>query len=330
MNTLLLNKSQVKSLIHLDRIRDTVEQGYCSFNSGNVLQPDFLNLVKPGTHIGFDFKLGYNMEQEVISMKSSSGGYTNNPSLGLPTGMNMVYLYDGATSALKCIMDGTWITGCRTAAAGAISVKYLSRKDSTSLAMIGAGGQARNQLRAILRIRDIQEVYIFSYSPEHVTEYIREMSAETGLHFTACKTAEEAIRQADIVVTTTRGRKGLVVKKQWLKPGTHIAAIGADVSDKQEIDAEVFKGAKIVNDSTKLCLKNGDTHHAVDNQVISADDIYGEIGEIISGKKNGRENDTELTIFDSVGMAVQDIAMASAIYTEAIEKGIGTYFDFYE
>ncbi len=328
MNTLLLNKSEVGSLIDLDKIQLSVESGYCKFSSGNVIQPDFINLVKPGTHIGFDFKTGFDLKSDIITMKSSSGGYSNNPSLGLPTGMNMVYLYDASTSVLKCIMDGTWITGCRTAAAGAISIKYLARENAKKLAMIGAGGQARRQLRAILRVRNIEEVYVYSYSPEHVKEYIIEMSKETGLTFIACDTPQQAIENADIIVTTTRGRKGPVVKKEWVKPGTHIAAIGADVPDKQEIDPFVFPEAKIVTDSTFLCLINGDTHHAVDNGIIATDDIYGEIGEIILGHKKGRENDNEITIFDTVGMAIQDISMANALYNEALQKGLGTNYDF--
>lgn len=328
MNTLLLNKTEVGSLINLDKILLSVENGYCNFSSGNVIQPDFINLVRPGTHIGFDFKTGFDLESDVITMKSSSGGYNNNPTLGLPTGMNMVYLYDATTSALKCIMDGTWITGCRTAAAGAISVKYLARKNATKLAMIGAGGQSRRQLRAILRVRNIEEVFIYSYSPEHVEEYISEMSKETGLNFIPCSTAQQAIEQADIIVTTTRGRKGPIVKKEWLKPGTHIAAIGADIPDKQELDVSVFSGAKIVTDSTTLCLKSGDTHHAVDNGIISVKDIYGEIGEIILGKKPGRENEEEITIFDTVGMAIQDISMATSLYTEALKLGLGVNYDF--
>ena len=311
MDTLLLNKTDVGKLIDLDAVLKSVEDGYCSFNSGLVVQPDFMTIVQPGTHTGFDFK-----------------GGMDNPKIGLQTGMNTVFLFDANTSALKCIMDGTWITGCRTAAAGAISVKYLSRRNASKICIIGAGNQGRRQLRAMIRVRPITDVYVWGYSDEEINSYIDDMKAETGLNFHPCATPEEGVRQADIVVTTTIGRRGPVIKREWIKPGTHIAAIGADMPDKQELYTDVFKGAKVVNDSINLCTKNGETHHAVEEGVITVDDIHAEIGEIILGKKPGRENDEEITIFDTVGMAIQDNVTAAAIYKGALEKGLGESYDF--
>ena len=140
----------------------------------------------------------------------------------------MVYLYDADTSALKCIMDGTWITGCRTAAAGAISAKYLAKKSASQLAIIGTGNQARRQLNAILRVREIEKVYVFGYTKANVDLFVQEMQAVTGLEMIACETPEIAVKDADIVVTTTRARRGPIVQYKWLKPGTHIVAIGSD------------------------------------------------------------------------------------------------------
>ena len=329
METLLLNKSEVGSLIDLEDILESVENGYRSFSSGLVVQPDFMTIVKPGTHTGFDFKGGLDLGGGYITIKSSSGGYPDNPKIGLPTGMNTVFLYEADTSALKCIMDGTWITGCRTAAAGAISVKYLSRKDSSSICIIGAGNQGRRQLRAMARVRNITDVYVWGYSEDEITSYIADMSPELhGIKFHPCSSAEEGIRKADIVVTATIGRRAPIVKREWLKPGTHIAAIGADMPDKQELCTDVFKGAKVVNDSIKLCVKNGETHHAVDEGVIKVEEIYAEIGDIILGKKPGRENDDEITIFDTVGMAIQDNVTAVSLYNMAVKKGLGVKYDF--
>ena len=328
METLLLNKSEVGSLINLDEVFDAVEDGYRSFNSGKVVQPDFISVVTPGTHEGIDFKCGLDSGGGYISMKASSGGYDKNPSIGLPIGMNTVMLFDANTSALRCVMDGTWITGCRTAAAGAISVKYLSRKDSEKLCVIGAGNQARRQLRAIMRVRKLSEVYVWNLDKDEADNYVSEMSNETGLNIKSVSTAEEAVKNADIIVTVTRGRRGPVVKNEWIKPGTHIVAIGADMPDKQELDENIFKGAKIVNDSIKLCAKNGETHHALENGIIDIKDIHAEIGEIILGNKAGRENENEITIFDTVGMAIQDNVMAAYLYKAAVEKSMGIKYDF--
>ncbi len=329
MKTLLLNKAEVGQLIDLDRLLEVVEKGYKSFNSGQVVQPDFMSVELPDTHACIDFKAGLDMAGGYITIKSSAGGYKENPKLGLPTGMNSVMLFEASTGALKCIMDGTWITGCRTAAAGAISVKYLAREDAKTLCIIGAGNQARRQLRAIIRVRDFTEVLVWNASSDKLDNYVQEMSAETGLSIRRCETAEEAVRLADVVVTTTRAHRGPVVRQEWLKPGTHIVAIGADMPDKQELDTAIFKHAKVVNDSVALCIKYGDTHHAVAANVIRPEAIHAEIGEILLGQKAGRENPEEITVFDSVGMAIQDNVMAAMLYRAALDKGLGTDYEFF-
>lgn len=329
METLLLNKEEVGKLIDLEAVLLAVEEGYRSFNSGLVVQPNFMAVTLPGTHEGIDFKGGLDMGGGYITLKSSSGGYDNNPKSGLPTGMNTVLLFEAKTSALKCIMDGTWITGCRTGAAGAISVKYLAREDAEKLCIIGAGNQARRQLSAIMRVRKLTEVRVWDALPVFLDAYVKEMSQETGLKIRKCATAEEAVRGADIVVTTTRGRSGPIVEKEWIQPGTHIAAIGSDMPDKQELYANVYDGAKVVNDSIDLCVKNGETHNAVKAGIIRPQDIHAEIGEIILGKRPGRESKDEVTIFDTVGMAIQDNVTAAMLYKGALEKGLGTRYAFF-
>ena len=330
METLLLNKDEVGSLIDLDAILEAVENGYRSFNSGLVVQPDFMAVALPGTHQGIDFKAGLDMGGGYITIKASSGGYDDNLKLGLPIGMNTVMLFDANTSVLKCIMDGTWITGCRTGAAGAISVKYLARADAEKLCIIGAGRQAKRQLLAIMRVRKLTEVRVWDAFPEYLDTYVKEISEETGLNIIKCRTAEDAVRGTDIVVTTTRGRSGPIVKKEWIQPGTHIVAIGADMPDKQELCVDVYEGAKIVNDCINLCVKSGETHNAVVAGVISKEDIYAEIGEIILGKKQGRESLEEVTIFDTVGMSIQDNVTAAMLYQGALEKGLGTRYEFFK
>lgn len=184
METLLLNKDEVGSLIDLDRVQAAVEDAYRSFNSGKVTQPPFMALHTPQSHGGMDIKAGIDMGSGFMTIKASSGGYDANPGLGLPRGMNTVLLFDAATSALRCVMDGTWITGCRTGAAGAISAKYLARKDAKVVGIIGAGNQARRQLRAVRRVRDIREVYVWNASRPALDAFVQEMHQETGHPFT--------------------------------------------------------------------------------------------------------------------------------------------------
>jgi len=184
-----------------------------------------------------DLQSGY------MLIKASSGGYDKNPEIGLPTGMNTVMLFDANTSALLAVMDGTWITGCRTGAAGAISVKYLSRKDSSVLCVIGAGNQARRQLRAISRVRDFKEVRVWNIFPEELETYVKEMKEELGLNIIACETPEEAVKGADVIVTVTRGLEK-VIQRDWIRPGTHITCIGADMPYKQECSPTYSKAPR--------------------------------------------------------------------------------------
>ena len=329
MKTLLLSNEDVGRLIDLDEIYESVKEGYVSFEEGNVVQPGIQNLVKPGTHAGFDFKTCLDISAGLFSMKSSGGGFEGNVEKGLPNNLNMVYLFDAETGMCSCIMEGNYIRNLRTAAGAAIANNYLARKDASSYFAYGTGRIGKASLRATMRVRDIKDVYCFGWLDGENDAFIAEMSKEyPDVTFHSCRTPEEGARNADIIVSVTLARKGPVIKKEWLKSGTHITEIGTDTVGKQELDVSCFGGTKIVNDSIENASECGDTRNAIDAGVITKDDIYGEIGEIITGKKPGRENDEEITIYDTVGMGIQDLAMAKAIYEHALKAGLGGWFEF--
>ena len=332
MDTLLLKNSEVASLIDVDDIVANVEEGYRNFSRGLVVQPDILVIHDPRStsYKGADFKVGLDAGTGFYSMKSSFGGFNENVEKGLPVGMNMVSLFDAETASLVCLMEGNYIRNVRTAAAAVIGIKYLSRKDAHSYFAYGAGRIGRDALRLTARVRDIHDVYVFGYMEGEIEQYIADMSKEfPNMTFHACETPEEGARNADIIVTVTLARKGPAIFKEWLKPGTHLSCIGADGPDKQEIDASILGVAKLVNDSIAYASKNGETHHGIEEGYITLEDIHAEIGEVILGTKPGRENDEEITVFDTVGMAVQDMGMALSIYRKAQEQGVGTTIDFY-
>ena len=329
MKTLLLSNEDVGRLIDLDEIYESVKEGYVSFEEGNVVQPGIQNLVKPGTHAGFDFKTCLDISAGLFSMKSSGGGFEGNVEKGLPNNLNMVYLFDAETGMCSCIMEGNYIRNLRTAAGAAIANNYLARKDASSYFAYGTGRIGKASLRATMRVRDIKDVYCFGWLDGENDAFIAEMSKEyPDVTFHSCKTPEEGVRNADIIVSVTLARKGPVIKKEWLKPGAHITEIGTDSLGKQELDVSCFNGTKIVNDSIEAASAFGDTHNAIEAGVIAKDDIYGEIGEIITGKKPGRENDEEITVYDTVGMGIQDLAMGVCIYKKALKAGLGTEFEF--
>jgi ornithine cyclodeaminase/alanine dehydrogenase len=330
MKTRLINKEEVRQLLNMKDVIAAVEEAYKAFNSDQVVQPGYVSIHLPSPRGEIDFKAGYYKLDEVISMKASSGGFINNPKdFNLPTGMGVILLFDAKTCALVCIMDGSLITGFRTGAAGAVSVKALARKNAQKITSIGTGNQARNQIRAIHEIMKIGEIHGWDSNPDALTKYKIDIESEFGIPVIMANSKREAVEQADILITTTRG-KGSLVEASWVKAGTHIVAIGTDQQGKQELDPELFRNAKIVNDSIEQCIEKGETWHPLNKKIITKDEIYGEIGEILLGKKPGRENDEEVTIFDSTGMAIQDVTTAFKIYQNAKENNVGSFFEFFE
>uniref|UniRef100_UPI000A105E15 ornithine cyclodeaminase family protein n=1 Tax=Ensifer aridi TaxID=1708715 RepID=UPI000A105E15 len=307
-----------------------VEEAYKAFNSDQVEQPDYIGIDLPPPRGEIDFKLGYYKANEVISMKASSGGFIDNPTAhGVPNGMASIFLFDARSGALICVMDGSLILGLRTGASGAVSVKALARKDARKITSVGTGNQARMQIRAINEIMKIEVIHAWDSHPDTLSKYKTDIESEFGIPVIMANSKKEAVEQADILITTTRG-KGSLVEADWVKPGTHIVAIGTDQRGKQELDPEIFRNAKIIVDSISQCTEKGETWHPLNKNIIARDDIHGEIGEVLLGRKPGRESDDEITIFDSTGMAIQDNTTASKIYRNAIANNVGTFFQFFE
>ncbi|MBB3526910.1 ornithine cyclodeaminase family protein [Rhizobium sp. BK456] len=329
MRTLLLTKDEVTRLISKTDVIGSVEEAYKAYSSGQVEQPPYLGIDLPSHRGEIDFKLGYYKVDETISMKAHSGGFKNNPTEhGVPNSMGTILLFDARSCALICIMDGSLITGIRTGAAGAVSVKALARKNAKTIASIGTGNQARMQIRAINEILKIEKIHAWDSTLETGCKYKADIERELGIPVIIADSKKEAVEQADILVTTTRGT-GSLVEVDWVKPGTHIVAIGTDQRGKQELDPELFRNAKIIVDSLSQCTEKGETWHPLNKNIIAKDDIHGEIGEVLLGRKPGRESDDEITIFDSTGMAIQDNTTASKIYRNALANNVGTFFQFF-
>lgn len=330
MKTLLLKKEEVRGLISMKEVIAAVEEAYKGFNSDQVVQPDYIGIDLHPPRGDIDFKLGYYKGNEIISMKASSGGFPDNPTtFGVPSGMGTILLFDARSCALVCVMDGSLITGLRTGAAGAVSVKALARKSSRKVTSIGTGNQARMQLRAISQVMKIEAVHAWDHHADSLASFKADMERELGIPVFVAKSKQAAVEQADILITTTRG-KGSVVEAGWVQPGTHIVAIGTDAKGKQEFDPEVFRHAKTVVDSVLQCSEKGEMQHALRLNILPKDGIHAEIGEVLLGKKPGRTSDEEITIFDSTGMAIQDNTTAHKIYQNALANKVGTFFEFIE
>jgi len=318
---LILSEKEVKSCLPMKDAINAVRQAYVAFAEGRVAMPPVVHLGVEKYNGEIDVKTGYVEDFQLISTKIASGFY-DNPKIGLPSGVAVVILMDLKTGLPLAIMDGTYLTAVRTGAAGAVAASVLARKDSKKVGLIGAGTQGRMQMLALNEMFTIEQVRVFDKDKESREKYSSEMAKRLGIDVRAVADAREAISDADIVVTVTPSRKAIVMD-EWIRNGVHINAIGADAPGKQELDPKIMKRAKIVVDSLKQCRVIGEIQHALSQGIIRDSDIHAEIGEVLIGKKSGREADDEITLFDSTGIAAQDIAAANIVYQFAKKTGMG-------
>lgn len=253
--------------------------------------------------------------------------HPNNPSkYGLPTVLATIVLFDPKTGTPISIMDGTWITAMRTAAASGIATKYLARKDAKVLGMVGAGYQSLFQLEALHKVMEIESVKIFDLIEKKAENLAVMAREEFGLNVKSVVTAEDAVRSSDVMVTVTPARMP-IVKNEWIVEGMHINAIGADAPGKEELEAEILNRAKIVIDDWEQASHSGEINMPLSKGMITRANIHAEIGEIVAGSKPGRVSQDEITVFDSTGLAIQDVITAWASAKVAEEKGIGREFE---
>ena len=320
---LILAKREIQELFSIGEALKAVEYAFELGAKGEVIAPPKLYLNLPQYQGDFRAMPAYIDGMAGVKWVCT---YPNNLRRNLPSVMATIILCDPKTGCPLAIMDGTYITTLRTGAAGGVAVKYLARRDSSSIGMVGAGVQARAQLLAISEVLPrIEEVKVFDLRKDTSLKYAEEMGIELNMNIRPVGSIEEAT-EADIVVTTTPSREP-IIKRHYIKPGTHINAIGADAKGKQELDADLLTSAKVVVDDTEQASHSGEINVPLSKGLIKVEEIYGTLGEVVAGMKKGRENDEEITIFDSTGLAIQDIICAKLIYQKASGKE-ATRFDF--
>jgi ornithine cyclodeaminase/alanine dehydrogenase len=319
---IFLSQDDVKLCLPMNKAIEAVEEAYIAFAKGNVKMPPVMHLNVTQYNGEIDIKSGYIEDFGLIGTKIASGFYDNHK-LGLPPGIAVIILMDLKTSIPLAIMDGTYVTAYRTGAAGAVAAKLLAKKDSEIIGVIGTGVQARMQVIALKEIFSLKKVKVWGRNAVARDLYSEEISEQLKITVEPVDNIKDAVIDSDIVITVTPSKKALVMK-DWIKEGTHINSIGADAPGKQELDPRIIKIAdKVVVDSLDQCKIIGEIQHALGNGLISEKDISAEIGQILIGEKKGRESEVEITLFDSTGLAAQDIAAANIVYKQAKEKGIG-------
>ncbi|MCH4887202.1 ornithine cyclodeaminase family protein [Acidaminobacter sp. JC074] len=271
---------------------------------------------------------------------------TSNDRLNIPRLTGTMMIFDSSNGQLKGLLDSRSITGMRTGAAGAVGAKYLARKDSKKVLIVGSGNQAfYNVAGLLMTMEHIEDIFIYDPLSEdsaiRFTETIKDrlkdhilykyqeansfekLERQFNVNFHVASNLMEATKNADIIVTTTPSRKPLIAA-EWVKEGTHITCVGSDMEGKQELDESIFSIAKVVVDDIKQAISIGETELAIKRNVIKVSDIYSEIGEVIINKKDGRTSQMDITIFDTTGLALQDLIVADHLIQVAKQDNLQT------
>lgn len=334
MQMRILSRANIEQVLTLSSVMDAVEQVYrLKAENRTIVWPTVFHDFETGRQ-DMDIKSGYLRGMETHGLKVINWTAANE-TRGLPALVGLIMVFDTETGVPLGVLDGSYITGVRTGCAGAIGAKYLARRDSRSLFLLGTGGQAFFQTAAFLyAFPQLRRVYIAN--PRHgekaetFVSTIRErLQADfdidaSGVEFiaAAADAMGEAVSSSDMIVTTTPSRSP-IVKAGWVKPGTHLSCIGADMSGKQEIESTIFKNAVIVCDDYAHCMEVGEMELPLRDGTIAASNIRCEIGDIILGREKGRESSDQITIYDACGMALLDIACAKAALKLAEQNNIG-------
>jgi alanine dehydrogenase len=318
----LLNEAQVKSLLPMADLIQAMEDALARFSAGDVLQPVRTVLTVGPTHAYFGLMPAYMPQPARLGAKLVTV-FGENESRGLPSHLATILLLNPDTGALEAILDGRYITEARTAAVSAVSARHLARADAARLAIIGTGVQARSHLEALAEVRRLSDVRVWSPRPASRERFVAEMAPHTHAGLRTTDTAEEAMRDADIVVLVTSSPTP-VFEDRWVSPGAHIISVGACRPTQREMAPELVARARLYVDSRAAALvESGDVVMGISEGRFTDSHIVGELGEIVLGRTHGRTADAEITVFKSLGMAVEDVVAADLVLRRAIETGSG-------
>ena len=322
--TLILNSMEIKECVQFNaELIPIIEDAFKSLSLGKTVMPPILRVDIEKYHGESDVKAAYIEGLDSFAVKVASG-FFNNPKLGLPSSNGLMILLDSQTGVIKSVLlDKGYLTDVRTAIAGAIASKYLSNPESSTVAIIGTGIQARMQLEALTLVRDIKNVNVWSRDIKKTHAYIEDVSKNINLNFTAFDNTNEVVNNADILITTTPSKKPLVDYSS-LPKGIHITAMGSDAEEKNELEPDIIKNCDVyVPDSQAQTSILGELNHAIKNNLIKNDMIYNDLGKIIINPELGRKNNDDITVADLTGTGVQDTAIARYAYAIADKKKLG-------
>ena len=316
---LILSKKDLENLLSMKEVIDAVEAGFRGLALGEAVMPMPYIIEVPKHNGVWGVKSALLNSQDVVGVKLSSGYFENPVKYNLPSITGVVILADSKLGVPLAVMDASVITAYRTGAVAGVAARFLARRDSRTAAIFGAGVQGRTQLMALAEVLDLEEARVYDIVTTAAENYAKEMSAKLELDVRTCKSVEEALRGADVVSTATPSKKPYI-RLEWIEKGTHITTVGSDHKGKQELETRVYEVAKVVVDKREVALEK---------DYLKPEQIHAELGEVVAGLKPGRSDSEELTVMDSSGLGIQDVAAGLAAYQLAKKKNIGTWVELF-
>jgi alanine dehydrogenase len=319
--TLLLSRSEIAQLLSLEECIVAVERVFQVYGEGKTQPPGIL-----GVHAhdgGFHIKAGLlELDRSFFAAKINANFPQNANRFGLPLIQGVILLADAQNGYPLAIMDSVEITIQRTGAATAVAAKYLARPDSKSILICGCGNQGRVSLQALAKFFSFEHVFAYDIDGDQARRLADELSIQLQIPVEQTSDLREAMKRSDVCVTCTPSTR-FFLKQEYVQPGTFIAAVGADSETKQELEPELLARNKTVVDIVEQCASIGELHHAIACGLMTKEQVHAELGAVVAGTKPGRTSADEIIVFDSTGMALQDVIAAASVYTKAINKGVG-------
>ena len=322
MELLVLSEPDVRRLLRMDECIELMQEALSDHARGRMWLPLRWAIRPPDEESLFGLMPAHRSEPHRAYGLKAVCIFPGNPAKGLDAHQGGVLLFDGETGQLRAVLDGSAVTAIRTAAVTAVATRALARADAAELAILGAGVQARSHLEAMAALGRFERARLWSRRPEAVEELIAESDVPFPLE--AATSAESAVSGADVVVTATSAPEP-IVERSWLAPGTHVNAVGSSIASTRELDTETMKAAALFADARESMVnESGDYLMAG----LEPEHIRAELGEVLIGSGEGRRDDEELTVFKSLGLAIEDLAAAEHVYARAQAEGAGTSVPF--
>ncbi|HEX7288057.1 MAG TPA: ornithine cyclodeaminase family protein [Candidatus Angelobacter sp.] len=324
--TRVIPRSEVRKLLTLQQCIAAVEEAFRQHGNGVASRPGILGMHGKGG--GFHIKAAFAPDAALFAAKMNANFPQNQHDFNLPTIQGVIVVSDSRNGYPLAVMDSMEITILRTAAATAVAARRLARPESATATICGCGTQARAQLQAIASVCPIRKAFAYDVDSVRARAFAGQAASELGIEVEAEEQLARATLQSDVVVACTPAKKSYLSAND-VRAGTFVAAVGADAEDKQELEPALLAKSKVVADIAEQAATIGDSHHAIAAGAMHRQDIYAELGEVVAGIKPGRISGSEITVFDSTGAALQDVAAAAVVLRQAEKMGIGLVVDLF-